>query len=74
MDAVEAAPVPTVFVAGVTVLDAVEAAPVPTAFVAVTVNVYLSPFVNPVTTIGLPGPETVCAPVPGVVASVAVTV
>jgi hypothetical protein len=34
---------------GTTAFDAAEAGPVPTAFVAVTVNVYVVPFTNPVT-------------------------
>ena len=61
-------------VTGVTTLDAAEPVLAPTAFVAVTVNVYMSPLVKPVTTIGLPAPDTVCPPLPGVVVSVAVTV
>ena len=39
-------------VAGVTALDALDALLVPAAFVAVTVNVYVVPFVRPVMTIG----------------------
>ena len=39
-------------VAGVTALLADEAEPVPTAFVAVTVKVYVVPFVRPVMVIG----------------------
>ena len=38
--------------AGVTELDAAEALPVPAPLVAVTVNVYVTPFVRPVTVIG----------------------
>jgi hypothetical protein len=38
-----------VVTAGVTALDAVEATPVPTEFVAVTLKVYESPSVSPVT-------------------------
>lgn len=38
--------------AGVTELDAAEALPVPALLVAVTVNVYVTPFVRPVTVIG----------------------
>ena len=46
-------------VAGVTAdEDALEAL-VPTLFVAVTVKVYAVPFVNPVTTNGLPAPVAV---------------
>jgi hypothetical protein len=41
-------------VAGVTELLVPEIKPVPIAFVAVTVNVYVVPFVRPVTVIGLP--------------------
>jgi hypothetical protein len=40
------------WVDNVTEFDGVDAAPVPTALVAVTVNVYASPFVRPVTVIG----------------------
>jgi hypothetical protein len=59
---------------GVTASDAADAAPVPIAFVAVTVKVYMSPLVKPVTTIGPADPVAVCPPLPGVVVSVAVTV
>jgi len=37
-------------VAGITAAEAVESADVPEAFVAVTLNVYQTPFVRPVTT------------------------
>ena len=37
--------------------DTAEGAPGPKAFVAVTVQVYVLPFVNPPTTIGLPAPD-----------------
>lgn len=40
-------------VAGVTLLEGAEGSPTPTAFVAVTVNRYATPFVRPVTVIGL---------------------
>ena len=40
-------------VAGTNAFDAAEAGPVPTAFVAFTVQVYVLPFVIPVTEIGL---------------------
>jgi hypothetical protein len=59
---------------GVTELEGVEAGPVPTSFVAVTVKVYESPFVSPVTEIGLADPTAVCPPLPGEVESAAVTV
>jgi hypothetical protein len=49
-------------VAGVTELLALEADPVPTALVAVTVNVYATPFVKPVTVNGEPAPEAVKPP------------
>ena len=47
------------WVDNVTEFDGVEDAPIPTALVAVTVNVYVSPFVSPVTVIGLPVPVAV---------------
>ncbi|MNU98235.1 hypothetical protein D3C71_883400 [compost metagenome] len=43
---------------GVTALDAVEAGPAPAALSAVTVKVYATPLVNPVTTIGELAPFT----------------
>src|SRR5690242_14875590 len=49
--------------AGVTEFEALDAAPSPTEFVAVTVKVYATPFVSPVTTIGLD--EPVCVMPPG---------
>jgi hypothetical protein len=54
--------------AGVMLLDAADAAPVPAALVAVTVKVYETPLVRPVTVIGL------AAPVPVVPPGLAVTV
>ena len=39
-----------------------EAGPIPAEFVAVTVNVYVVPFVSPVTVIGLPEPVAVTLP------------
>jgi hypothetical protein len=36
--------------------------PEPASFVATTVNVYVAPFVSPVTVIGLPAPEAVSPP------------
>lgn len=59
---------------GVTALEAAEETLVPTVLVAVTVNVYLSPLLRPVTVMGEPVPVAVCPPLPGVVVSVAVTV
>ncbi len=62
----EAAPLPGVAVPmvgvpgtvdGMTVFDAADAGPVPIAFVAVTLQVYVLPFVNDATTIGLEAPE-----------------
>jgi hypothetical protein len=47
---------------GVAAFDGAEAGPVPTAFVAVTVNVYLTPFVKPVTVNGLAAPVAVSPP------------
>ena len=44
---------------GVTVAEAADAGPLPTEFVAYAVQVYGSPFVSPITTIGLPVPLTV---------------
>ena len=43
-------------VAGTNEFDAADGAPVPIAFVALTAHLYVSPFVNPETTIGLPSP------------------
>ena len=60
--------------AGTTVFDLVDLLPVPDAFVAVTVNRYLSPFVRPVTVIGLAGPLTAWPPCAAVVESVVCTV
>lgn len=39
-----------------------EAGPIPAEFVAVTVNVYVVPFVSPVAVIGLPEPVAVTLP------------
>jgi hypothetical protein len=50
-------------VAGVTEFEALEAVLVPMAFVAVTVNVYVVPFVRPVTTSGDAPPVAVKPPV-----------
>lgn len=50
-------------VAGVTELLAVEDALVPRALVAVTVKVYATPFVRPVTTIGEEPPVAVKPPI-----------
>jgi hypothetical protein len=47
---------------GVTPFDGVDSGPLPTAFVAWTVNVYVVPFVSPVTVRGLDGPEAVKPP------------
>jgi hypothetical protein len=47
--------VPTI---GVTEFDAAEDALIPTALLAVTVQVYVVPFVSPVTVIGLAAPLT----------------
>jgi hypothetical protein len=49
-------------VAGVTLFDAADAGPVPIALVAVTVKVYVVPFVKPVTVIGLDAPVAVMLP------------
>ncbi len=49
-------------VEGVTELDTADAVLVPTAFVAVTVKVYVVPFVRPVMVIGDDPPEAVCPP------------
>jgi hypothetical protein len=54
--------VAVVTVAGVTLLDAADAGPVPIALVAVTVKVYVVPFVKPVTVIGLDAPVAVMLP------------
>ena len=59
---------------GTTVLEAAEASPVWILFVAVTLKVYLSPLVSPVTVIGLADPDVLCPPWAGVVSSVVVTV
>ena len=48
-----------IFGSGVTPLELLEALDVPTPFVAVTVNVYVVPFVKPVTTIGLCDPVAI---------------
>ena len=58
---------------GTTGLDDDDAGPVPTALVAVTVKVYVSPFVRPVTVIGLDEPVAVSPPLAGVVRSAATT-
>jgi hypothetical protein len=63
-------------VAGVTADEDVEALPSPTTLVAVTVNVYESPFVRPVT-VQVSGPGVhpqISWPLPEFVASAAVTV
>ena len=44
---------------GVTAVEAADAGPFPTEFVAITVQVYGSPLVSPVTTIGLEAPDAV---------------
>ena len=49
-------------VAGTTELLVADAMLVPSAFVAVTVKVYVVPFVKPVTTIGELPPVAVCPP------------
>ena len=49
-------------VAGVAELLEADALPVPTAFVAVTVKVYVTPLVSPVTTSGEDPPVAVCPP------------
>ena len=46
-------------VIGVAGFDATDDELIPTSLVAVTVNVYVSPFVSPVTVIGLPVPVAV---------------
>ncbi len=46
-------------VAGVAAADAVEGSESPAEFVATIVNVYATPFVNPLTTMGLATPEAV---------------
>ena len=48
--------------AGTTEFETDEAVLVPIAFVAVTVNVYVVPFVNPVIVIGEDPPVAVCPP------------
>ena len=54
--------------------DDTDGTEVAASLVAVTANVYESPFVRPVTEIGLDDPETDWPPLPTVVVSVAVTV
>jgi hypothetical protein len=49
-------------VPGTTLLEAAEAAPVPALLVAVTVNVYVVPFVNPLTVRELLAPVAVFPP------------
>jgi hypothetical protein len=49
-------------VPGTTLLETAEAAPVPTLLAAVTVKVYIVPFVSPLTVRGLPVPVVVFAP------------
>src|SRR5207302_572008 len=58
--------------AGTTAFDAADGAPVPRSLVAVTAHVYVLPFVNPDTRIGLtvPDAETAAAPPEGVHAAV----
>jgi hypothetical protein len=51
--------VPGAVIGGVTADEAPDDVPAPTALVAVTVNVYATPFVNPVTVIGEDGPLAV---------------
>ena len=60
--------------AGITELDDTERTEVAASLLAVTANVYESPFVRPVTEIGLDDPEKTWPPLPTVVVSVAVTV
>jgi hypothetical protein len=50
-------------VAGVTELLVLDEILVPNAFVAVTVNVYVVPFVKPVTVIGEDPPVALCPPI-----------
>jgi hypothetical protein len=57
--ATELTSVGAIFGSGITELEAVEAVEVPMALVAVTVNVYVVPFVKPVTTIGLCDPVAI---------------
>jgi hypothetical protein len=62
--------------AGTTALDAMEATPMPSEFVAVTLNVYESPLVSPVT-VHVSGPEVqmqLWPPLVETVESAAVTV
>ncbi len=61
-------------VAGTTVLEARDDGPAPTPLVAVTVKVYVSPLVRPVTVIGPAAALAVWPPLAGVVRSVALTV
>jgi hypothetical protein len=61
-------------VAGVTAADGVESGPVPVPLVAVTVKVYESPLVNPVTVQVVVAVAQVWPPFAEVVESVAVTV
>jgi hypothetical protein len=49
-------------VAAVTLLEAAELGPVPTLLVAVTVKMYVVPFVSPLTVRGLLAPDAVCPP------------
>jgi hypothetical protein len=49
-------------VPGVTPLDATDAGPMPALLLAVTVNVNITPFVNPVIVSGLAMPEAVIPP------------
>ena len=63
LPAVAAAPVGAPGIpSGVTRAVAADAEPVPIAFVAVTVKVYPTPLVSPVTTSGLAAPEAVRLP------------
>ena len=48
---------PGTVVAGTKLFDAADAVLAPIPFVAVAVHVYVLPFVSPVTTIGLAGPD-----------------
>ena len=60
--------------AGITGTDDTDGTEVAASLLAVTANVYESPFVRPVTEIGLEDPVTDWPPLPTVVVSVAVTV
>lgn len=51
-----------IFGSGITAFEVLEELDVPIPFVAITVNVYSTPLVKPVTTIGLCDPEAVAPP------------